>query len=106
MKRRHLQTCSACNGGAGGSGAEGLASALPSALVEREEGFFSTRGCHLPTVLHDLYRGPAITCRCGPALSPLSGIVNTCPTLEEKSVGRGDVVIPVFSHSSRKGTSV
>lgn len=70
-------------------GADGLASALSWALVQRKEVFFPTRGCHLPTVPHDLYRGPAISYRCGSALSPLSGVVNTCPTLEEKTAWGG-----------------
>lgn len=52
MKRRHFQV-PVSNGAVGGC-AGWLVSALSSVLVERE--LFSTRGCHLPTVVHDLPR--------------------------------------------------
>lgn len=48
MKRRHLQGCSACNGGVGGCGAKGLVSALSAAPVEREEVFFPPGGAICP----------------------------------------------------------
>lgn len=71
----------------------------------------------MPTVLHNLPRlGPATCPRNWSSLSPpLSSVENTCSSLEEKTVVGGglapaqvpgDVFVPVFPHSSRKGTCV